>query len=507
MALGVATGREARADGPTPGNALGFGSGPASVAADPASTAAVPLAGPAPRTSIGYTLEDIEVRGNRWTSAGVVKRMLPFAPGAVLDVNDPELTLARFRLLGTGFFSSVTFSLKRGSVRGAAILVVDVVERNTLLLENLWLGVAADEDTAGNAKPISPFVGVQIAETNLLGSGMTVGAGIGLAEDQISLRARFYEPSLFGSRFSLLIAGLYADARDHFGNRDVRVTAPVVPEAEGATDAVVAYRRMGGMIGTGTELSSRMSFALDYRFEHITAHVPGGATHLYGESREPISFPIVAGESLLSALRATWRYDTRDLPFLTKQGTLAQASVTAALPPFGSSYNYQRVELSYQRWWTLPWGHVFRLDAFAGAIAGQAPFFEKFYIGDFSDPLPDRVLDIAPDRRRAPNYLGTDIVEVRHGDFAARLEAEYRIPLYTGKGSIYGIDLFGRGGLYSVATEREFSHPARGYDGARRIPVDINYNIGFRADTSIGGITLAFSNLLGLLPSQEGRPQ
>ena len=116
--------------------------------------------------------------------------------------------------------------------------------------------------------------------------------------------------------------------------------------------------------------------------------------------------------------------------------------VTAGIPP--SSYGFARIELSYQQWWTMPWKHVLKLDAFAGGIGGDAPFFEKFYVGDFTDLLPDRVLDLAPDRRQPPNYLDTDIIEVRYGDFAARLELEYRVPIYAGKGSIYGVDLFAR---------------------------------------------------------------
>src|SRR5439155_877729 len=79
------------------------------------------------------------------------------------------------------------------------------------------------------------------------------------------------------------------------------------------------------------------------------------------------------------------------------------------------------------------------------------PFFEKFYVGDFTDLLPDRVLDLAPDRRQPPNLLNTDIVEVRYGDFAAKLDLEYRVPIYTGRKAIYAIDLFGTAGFYSVA--------------------------------------------------------
>src|SRR4029079_10607624 len=149
------------------------------------------------------------------------------------------------------------------------------------------------------------------------------------------------------------------------------------------------------------------------------------------------------------SLRAGILYDTRDAPFLATRGTYASAVVTAGLPPLGSDYGYARIELEARRWIRMPFArHVLGLEAYAGVIAGDAPFFEKFYVGDFTDLLPDRVLDLAPDRRQPPNLFGTDIVEVRDGDYAGKLEAEYRVPLYTGRGSVYGIDVFAATGVY-----------------------------------------------------------
>jgi outer membrane protein assembly factor BamA len=484
------------------------GDEPAKSAETPASKEdAAELAGaPDPKGGkVRYTLEGIELRGNTRTSPRVVLRYVQFRPGDVLDVDDPEVELTRYRLLGTGFFSAVQLSLRKGQKRGDAVLVIDVVERNTLILQNLWLGIAADEDTAGNAKPSSAFLGVQVAETNLLGTGITVGMGLGLAADQVALRARFYDPAFLGSGWSALVTALYSDALDFFGNKDVRFEAPGISSREVTDYAIVGYRRYGGSIGTGHDLGLTSHLALDYRLEGVEATVPEIASHVRGQTREPIEFPILPGSSVLSALRATLSYDTRDLPFLTTRGTFAQASVTAGIPPFGSSYGFTRIELSLQTWWQLPWKHVVRLDAFAGGIGGDAPFFEKFYVGDFTDLLPDRVIELAPDRRQPPNYLGTDIVEVRYGDFAARLEAEYRVPIYVGRGSVYGVDLFGRAGLYGVATRRELTDPPTGYQGAARVPLDLTYNVGMRVDTSVGGITLGFSNLIGLIPTHGER--
>jgi len=461
-----------------------------------------PSEGSADRQRIRYVLEGIELRGNVRTAGRVILRYVKFRAGDSLDVANPEIELTRYRLLGTGFFSRVDLSLRKGSRRGAAVLVVEVVERNTLIVENLTAGVAADEDTAGNARPISPFLGLQIAETNLAGTGITLGAGVAIAADQYALSTRFVDPSFVGTGWSAAATLYYSDGRDFFGNRDVLFEAPAIPQREVTDYAVVAYRRFGATVGTGHDLGIASSFALNYHFEQINATVPAAASHIRGNSREPILFSIQPGKSVLSELHGAFTYDTRDAPFLTARGTLAQANVTLSIP--GSDYSYQSVEARWRHWFPLPRRHVLRLEGFVGAIAGDAPFFRRFYVGDFTDLLPDRLLDLAPDRRQPPNFLNTDIIEVRYGDVAAKVEAEYRIPLYVGRESVYGVDLFASFGFYSVATKREFTQPASGYQGFRRVPLDLTGNLGLRIDTKLGGVTLAFSNLIGLISSRNG---
>ena len=460
-----------------------------------------PAAAPTASQRLRYTLEDIEIRGNGRTAARVILRHVPFHAGDVLDVGDPEIELARYRLLGTGFFSSVSMSLRRGGRRGAAVLVIEVTERNTLVVQNLWFGIAADEDTAGNAKPLSGFLGLEAAETNLAGTGIALGAGIAVAAQQLALRAHVEDPAFAGTTWSGLFSVVYADARDFFGSRAVIWESPQLGAAQASDYAIVAYQRYGGTLGTGHALGLFSQLGLDYHLEQIDAIVPTAASHLRGDTREPIDFAIHPGKSLLSTLRASLTYDSRDLPFLPRRGTLASAAITAGVPPLGSDYGYARVELSGQRWWELPWKHVLHASAFVGGIAGSAPFFEKFYIGDFTDLIPDRVLDLTPDRRQPPNLLGTSIIEERFGDFAAKIDLEYRVPIFTGKRAIYGIDAFVSGGLWGVAAARDLTSPPSGYTGLRRIPVDLTYNVGVRLDTALGGATVAFSNLLGLIPA------
>ncbi len=483
---------------------------PGAVAAEPGATPRAPCdpCQPEEHVPLKYTLEGIEVRGNTKTSTRVVLRYIPFEQGDVIDVDSPALELARFRLLGTGFFRSAEFSLKKGSQRGQVVLVVDVVERPTVVINDISLGLSADADTEGKARPLTAYGGLDVAETNLAGTGITLGAATAIAQNQFALRVRFLDPAFVGSSWMLSGQLLYNDALDFFGNADVLQTPnPALPGPLTPDYAVVGYTRFGGSVGVGRDLSLSTQLWVSYRLETIDATVPIWASHSRGFDTEPIDFDIVPGRSVLSTLRGSLQHDTRDHPFLPTRGWHVNMAAELALLPAARDYSYQRLQLSASRWWKLPWAqHVLRLELFGGAITGEAPFFEQFYVGDFSDFLPDRVLDLNFDSRPPPNFLGTQIVEVRYGDYAFKLGGEYRIPLYRGHRSVYGIDLFGSGGLYGVAGQGDLTDPPRGYSGLALIPIDITANVGFRMDTSAGGFVFAFSNVLGFIPVRGEDP-
>jgi outer membrane protein insertion porin family len=459
--------------------------------------------------AVRYTLEAIDVRGNSKTRTRVVLRYVPFKPGDVFDVDDPEVQLTRYRLLGTGFFRDVQFSLKKGSRRGLVVLVIEVVERNTIVINDVYMGLSADADTRGNERPLTPYGGIDVAETNLLGTGITLGAAMAFAQNQYALRLRFFDPAFLGGPWMTSGTLLYNDVRDFFGNARVQV-GPYLPGDPGGFElqdsAIVSYVRSGGSLGLGRDLSISTQFWLHYRLESIEASYPLQASHQRGFDTEPIDFDIIRGRSVLSTLRGSLQIDTRDHPFLPTHGWFSNLSLELALLPAGLDYDYQRIDLQASRWWKLPWQHVVRLDMFAGAISGDAPFFEQYYVGDFSDFLPDRVLGVNFDRRPPRNFLGTQIAEVRYGDYAFKLGGEYRIPLYRGHHSVYGIDFFGSAGVYGVAGDRDLTAPPSAYSGFALVPIDLTANIGFRMDTSAGGFVFAFSNILGFVPVRGKGP-
>jgi outer membrane protein assembly factor BamA len=457
-------------------------------------------------STVRYTLEAIEVRGNTRTSTRVILRYIPFKPGNVLDVDDPAVELARFRLLGTGFFRDVQFSLRKGSERGFVILSIDVVQRNTIVVNDIWMGLSADADVHGKPRKLSAYAGLDVAETNLGGTGITLGTAAAVAEDQKALlRVRFLDPAFLGGPWMTSGVLLFNDARDYFGNADVRWADRGSPEATGP--AVVRYTRFGGSLGLGRDLSISTQLWTSYRLESIEASYPVQASHLRGFAREPIDFHVVRGHSVLSTISGTLQHDTRDHPFLPTRGWFVSVHGELSLLPAALDYDYQRFELDASYWWKLPFhDHVLRLEVYGGAISGNAPFFERFYVGDLSDFLPDRILGASFDRRPPPNFLGTDVVEVRYGDFAFKLSGEYRIPLYRGHRSIYGIDAFAAFGVYGIASKRGITDPPIGYSGLARVPIDLTGNFGLRMDTNAGGFAFAFSNVLSFIPVRGEGP-
>jgi outer membrane protein assembly factor BamA len=455
------------------------------------------------KVGLRYALEGIEIRGNTTTLARVIHRFVPFRAGDTLDVDDKELLLTRYRLLGTGFFRDVQLSLRRGTKRGYVVLQVDVVERNTIVVNDLWLGLSSDAEPSGRARPLTAYGGIDVSETNLAGTGVALGGAIAIADRQLALRTRVSDPDFLRSSWTAEAQLLYNNAKDFFGNRDVLVDDPTQTVAQDY--AVVGYQRFGGLVGVGHELGSvatRLFF--DYRLEKIDASLPRAASHLRGLDVEPIRFSLRPGSSVLSTVSATLIHDTRDEPFLPRRGWHLLGLAEASLAPLGSDYPYAKLVLRASRWMPLPWDHVLRIEGIFGSVFGDAPLYEKFYVGDYTDLRPHRALDLAFDRRAAPDFLGTSIVEVRYGDYAARLNAEYRIPLYRGRKSIYGVDFFGSAGFYLVANGRDITQPARGYGGFQKVPMDVTFNTGLKADTAAGGFSIGIANVVGFIPTRSG---
>jgi outer membrane protein assembly factor BamA len=291
-------------------------------------------------------------------------------------------------------------------------------------------------------------------------------------------------------------------ARDFFGTTSHVNWVPYEGgEKTDSSYAVVDYTRFGGNLGFGRDLSTSTQLWCYYRLETIEARPPWKAYEDSGQGDAPIQFDIRKGRSVLSSIRATFQLDTRDHPFLPTRGWYLTTWGELSMLALGSDYDYQRFDIAASRWWQLRGlSHVLRLQMFAGAEMGDVPFFEQYYIGDFTEFRAPRMLGLNFERRPPPNVFGTIIKEQRYGQYAAKLGLEYRIPVYRGSRSVFGIDMFMSAGLWGLINRRYLEKVPLEYTGLSRLPIDVTANFGFRMDTSAGGITFAFSNILGFIP-------
>jgi hypothetical protein len=437
-----------------------------------------------------YTIEAVVVRGNRKTSTALILAELSaigLRQGKQVDASDPRVEAARYRLLTLGFFLDVRLSVSRGATRGSVVLAADVEERGTLVINELFPATSAATTFWG---------GADISETNFFGRGLNLGGGFVAsttpkvlgAEAGVGLRLRAAVPALgspYGPSFSA--TGLYNDGSEFYrvaGDPD---------DANPNLFIATRVRRAGGMLGAGKDFRSGLHVSLDFREEVVEATLPDTSAG----GLPPIDFKVQNGTSRVGTIAAGLELDTRSDPILPRAGARVMLSVEAGTGLLGSSYDYVKAVLEASAYKALPHGHALGFHLFAGAIAGDAPYFDQFFIGDLNLLLPRRALGINFSTQPSPSLLDTSIAHHRYDDFAGRLLVEYAIPLWRRRGWVYGGDAFVAVGLLGMASRGDFIPP--GTSGLRALPIDLTGDVGVRLDTSVGIFTLSVANALSRL--------
>jgi outer membrane protein insertion porin family len=441
--------------------------------------------------AVRYVVEAVEVHGNRKTDPAVILRELGLGRGDVLTADDPRVPAAELRLLSLGYFVRVSLRLKGlDRRRNTVALMVDVEERGTVILNALYLGTSEATLLWG---------GLDVSETNFLGRGMMIGGGVVAsttptvpeAEAGHALTLRAAGPR---RRDGLLLAGsfLYSDGSEFF-------------QAYGPDDVdptkwrALNTQRVGGTFTVGGELSRTARFSTDGRFELIDARLPSIRSRDLGAAQaRPIDFMIHEGNSRLASLSATLDFDTRSDPVLPARGRRLVVSIEAALPVLGSRYSFAKGLAQGSFYFPSFRQHVIGFHAFSGAILGEAPYFDRFFIGDLNFLLPSRALGLNFATLPSRNFLQTNIASRRYESFAARALGEYAIPLWRGRGFVYRGDAFAAFGIFGLASLDDLR--MRDADLGGSMPIDLTADLGLRLDTYIGIFTISIANGLGRIP-------
>lgn len=434
---------------------------PARAEAPPASTSAA-VAGPARR----YQIERIRFVGLDRVREFEARRHLLLGEGELLD--EERVLFSRLKLLQLGWFSRVETRVERGSERGLVVLVIEVVERNTLLVTDLILG---------STPPQPVYGGFGLSQQNFLGRGFGLSGafvyggsptGRPADPDRFAVRASFFAPDVAapGMRRGLVLGATFHFARgEEFACADPKCEAF---RSDYGAAPVLRYQRAAGEATVGMRPGAFERIHGTFRLERVRAVAPAGpATAPEAGSAAPTLFD---GWSTVAALTGTYEMDTRDDFFLPRDGMRALAQVTFGSRVLGGDYEYSRYLLSLDTSFSL-FRLPLRFQGAVGAAQGNAPFFERFYAADFSyfavGPAVGRALEL---------NFSTD---ARYDAFLSMAGLEYAIPLWSG-------DRFFRRGYLAIGLRGVYSTAVLGGARTRQSSTPISADVALRFDTPVG---------------------
>jgi hypothetical protein len=437
-----------------------------------------------------YVIEEIVVRGNKRTKPSLILAELGLAPGDAVVASDPRVEAARFHLLALGLFLDARLSVQRGARRGGVVLVVEVEERGALVINELYPSTSSATAFWG---------GADVSDTNFLGRGINLGGGFVASTMPIVLNA---ERGL-GLRLHTAIpvqqapGGLVLSATALYndGSEFYRFSGASGDPDPGRFTAANT-RRAGGVVGLSRAMTRALRAGIEVGGESVDARLPPPAQRVQtfpNGAMAPIDFKVREGASRVGTVAVTLDYDTRSDPVLPRGGARVVGTLEAGLPPV-SSYGYAKALVQASLYTKMPRGHALGLHLLGGAIAGDAPYFDQFFVGDLNLLLARRALGMNFSTQPSRNLLGTSIASHRYDDYAARVLVEYAIPVWRRRGIVYGGDFFTAVGLFGMASDGDLSPP--GGLTWSKLPIDLTGDLGLRLDTSVGIFTISIANAL-----------
>lgn len=227
------------------------------------------------------TVERIEITGNEKTKDFVIRREFRIAEGDA--VNGFLIERGRKRVQALGFFKSVTLKKQRGSEPDKMLLVIEVVEDQTIDFA-IGGGYSTSEGIIGD---------ISIAERNLFGNGQWVRLKLAGSQERFQAEAGFTEPRFLGSNVAAGFDLFY---------RDVDYT----------NQASYKAQRVGGTLRARYPLTDAWSVGVNYTFVRSTLYdvAPAASAAI----KEAITGSPDAKSSAFntSSLGYSLTYDTRD---------------------------------------------------------------------------------------------------------------------------------------------------------------------------------------------------
>ena len=329
---------------------------------------------------------------------------------------------------------------------------------------------------------------------NFLGRGINLGAGFVVstkplvpeAHAGLGLRLHVGVPPIGGPNgVGLSVTGLYNDGSEFY-----RTLGPD-SDADPGRFVATRVRRAGGVLTAGKTLPHNLHVTAALREEAVSATLPPPSLQsrtLPDLTTVPIDFMIQDGSSRVGTHGRQPRLRHPLGSRVAALGNAAGALRRGGTSLLGSSYSYVKTVFNGSWYLKMPHGHALGFHLFGGAIEGDAPYFDRFFIGDLDLLLPRRALGINFSTQPASSFLGSSIAAQRYDNYAGRLLVEYAVPVWRHHGWVYGGDAFVAFGVLGMASDEDMLIVAADRSDRRFL--------GLRLDTYVGVFTVSIANVL-----------
>lgn len=321
-------------------------------------------------------LESIEVKGNTRASDAVIARHLGLSPGD--DVTVEVLEFARVRLLATDYFRSVEVYTRRGSERGAVVVIVEVEEHSNPVFETGF----GYHDLNGW---FLTLLGLRL--DNVLGDDSQARIGLRLGFRLAGLDAEWRKAVSSDGRFGLGVK-LHAYNFDHrfFG------AGPLATDGDDpAPWGTTAWEGFNQSIGRGgAEVSLNYApndhtrFAFGLQAEGVDPDSVFNETetdHAFEFEDLPEELKPELGQSTITGFFLRAFRDTRNNLAYPTAGSFARFTLAINNSLLGGDEIFTRADLDLSKHIHLADGWVLSSHAAGGVTTSGTPYYERYYLG------------------------------------------------------------------------------------------------------------------------------
>lgn len=433
-----------------------------------------------------YIIEEIRVTGNSMTSKARIRSILQIAEGQEIKLSTLENAKARLATLGA--FDVAEVRLLPGSDKGYICIEIRLNERMHLQIHDYYVGLSDKSQF---------WLGLNTSFLNPLGSGHRFNLSFASTpKSEYVLNFNYVIPNILGSNFFVSLGIHSAEVQEELF---VRTKYLEQVSAEYRRPERVGIGRHGFTLFAGLRPLSVLSLTLGVQWNMLYRQ----DDKVQDEKRNTLDDYILSDQSLSTTGFASLIFDTRKSQRMPEQGHLAGLNIGGTFRSSISNYKYFRAFLFHQSNFTLVPEHILRLMSSAGAIVGDAPYYDKFQYADFYALNPARIGIFKPSSKGSFDIFKTGSSDLGYEDFIVNIGLEYAWQKILLKANIRRLELYLRLNA-TYADSLHVSTLALGNDpnGKERgvFPVDGGIDVGVRFETEYGFFKVSLGYILNMVP-------